>query len=331
MKNLILNQDYGRLYEEIYKGKCEIFEFQNSLGSVKHLFMKRKIPFQIEEKTYYDLITPYTYGGPVIEAWREEDKWDLMTEFQLEFQKYCKEQNIVSEFVRFHPLLCNSMDFLYCYELSYVMDARGISILTHIKPTEEGFSVEGIAKVLEAFKCGVDYEIFVGINKIDDFNQFLTEAHGITGSQVQQYFEGCKQLMEDHVVFIETKYLGKVVGMMMCFLYDGVLTTHVLVTDETGDRLNAAFVMHYGLTIWSKTTGVEMLHLAGNWINKCEEEHAAFKNNFEILKDYKYFIGRKVWNEEVYRELCDQANVDVHIDYFPAYRIAERADNEVIF
>lgn len=324
MKNLILNQNYGKLYEDVYKGKCEVFEFQNSLGYVKHLFIKREVPNPLKGVIFYDLITPFIYGGPVIEGCREEDKWDLINDFQNEFKKYCQENNIVSEFIRFHPLLFNSMDFLFCYELDYVEDSRGIEISRHSNPIAKGFSVGAIAKVLEAFKSGLDYEIFTEKERIGDFSRFLTKVQNSKENKSPQYIEFCKDLLEDQLIFVEVKFDGEVVGMSVNILTDKVLTTHLFVTDRTGDSLDAAFVLHYGLTVWCRNNGIELIHLAGNWIQKNAEENASFRNNFGVLSDYKYCIGRKIWNEEVYEELCDKARIKRYVDYFPAYRVDER-------
>lgn len=331
MNDLFLNQSYGKLYEEVFNGKCEVFEFRSSLGIIKHLFMRRQVPYEIYGAAYYDLFTPFSYGGPIIEAFREENKWELLYEFQNAFQIYCHENNIVAEFVRFHPLAANSLDFLHCYELDYVEDARGITISGHVNPVADGFSTESIGKVLEAFKHGVDYEIYSGKEKIDGFNNFLTKVQKNSGSHSQQYFDGCKDIMDDQLIFVEAKCDGEIIGMTMSLLLNNVLTTHLLITDEKVAHLDAAYVMHYGLTVWSKSNEVELIHLASSWINKSEEENSAFNDHFDELSNYKYCIGRKVWNEEIYKELCNKANVEMYIDYFPAYRVEEKVKDISIF
>lgn len=323
MNNLFLNQSYGKLYEDIFNGKCEVFEFQSPLGTVKHLFMKLKVPFEIDGITFYDLITPFTYGGPVIEECHEEDKWELLTDFQTAFQEYCNDNNIVAEFISFHPMAVNSIDFLHCYELDYIEDAKGINISDRVNPVAESFSVESIGKVLGAFKSGIDYEVYKGKDKLDDLVTFLTKVQ-VNTKQSRTYFNGCKDLMDDRLLFVEAKFDGEVIGMTMCLLLDDILTTHLTLTDELGDHLDAAYVMHYALTEWSKSNEVKIIHLAGSWVNKNENEKMAFNNHFTELPNYKVCIGRKIWNERVYSELCKKANVEMYIDYFPAYRIEER-------
>ena len=54
-------------------------------------FLKNKIP----TRTYFDLSTPYGYGG----FWTEGDASDPLNQ---EYDNYCRDNGFVSEFVRFH-------------------------------------------------------------------------------------------------------------------------------------------------------------------------------------------------------------------------------------
>ena len=53
---------------------------------------------------YYDFASPYGYGGWIIEG---QD----VSELDAEYQKYCKQNSIVSEFVRFHCVILHNNDF----------------------------------------------------------------------------------------------------------------------------------------------------------------------------------------------------------------------------
>ena len=66
MMDIYFELNYGKLYEEIEGGTCEVFEHRSSLGTIRHMFIKRKVPIQLGDITYYDLVTPYGYGGPLI-------------------------------------------------------------------------------------------------------------------------------------------------------------------------------------------------------------------------------------------------------------------------
>lgn len=55
----------------------------------------------IEENTWYDFVTPYGYGGWLIEG------GGVSSELFDCYQSWCRKHNVVSEFVRYHPVLEN--------------------------------------------------------------------------------------------------------------------------------------------------------------------------------------------------------------------------------
>ena len=67
------------------------------------------------DEKWYDFVTPYGYGGPLITEVEDGAKEQLVKAFYEEFSRYCAEQKIVSEFVRFHPIAQNALDFIEVY------------------------------------------------------------------------------------------------------------------------------------------------------------------------------------------------------------------------
>lgn len=66
--DIYFTEEYGKLCELIERGTSETFRLQNDNGEIQHMFIKRLIPQLVNGTQYYDLITPYGYGGPVIIA-----------------------------------------------------------------------------------------------------------------------------------------------------------------------------------------------------------------------------------------------------------------------
>ena len=87
-------------------GEPLLFYYSDSSTKAINVVMKRDIsnlpPFMglISPKEFYDLSTPYGYGGWIIEGPGASNVFK-------EYEKWCKHNNIVSEFVRFHPLINN--------------------------------------------------------------------------------------------------------------------------------------------------------------------------------------------------------------------------------
>ena len=108
---------------------------KNNDNYVFNVFLKRDVTTdealknEIEKDKYFDIITPYGYGGVDIAGEKDED---LLKYFFSEFEKYCKNNNIISEFLRLNPLADN-------YELYNNTDYQilNISKTVHIKLENE--------------------------------------------------------------------------------------------------------------------------------------------------------------------------------------------------
>ena len=52
--------------KKLRMGKHVSWEYKGEEGHIKHLFIKRPVPYLVEGVQYYDLVTPYGYGGPIL-------------------------------------------------------------------------------------------------------------------------------------------------------------------------------------------------------------------------------------------------------------------------
>ena len=82
---------------------------------------------KLEEGKFYDLETPYGYGGPLTD---EEVGLASQKAFADEITEYCKDNNIVSQFVRFHPLLNNQDVLPNVIETRYLRETVYIDTLS---------------------------------------------------------------------------------------------------------------------------------------------------------------------------------------------------------
>ena len=89
-------------------GEPLLFYYEDDCVRGINVVMKRDISQSdhfhglIDENKYFDFATPYGYGGWLIEG----NSTDRLFS---KYEKWCIENNIVSEFVRFHPVIENHM------------------------------------------------------------------------------------------------------------------------------------------------------------------------------------------------------------------------------
>ena len=150
--DIFFTRDYGKLSETIQAGTSELFEYRSSLGTIRHLFLKK--PLIRPNGIYYELITPFRYGGPLITTCRAGKEALLVEEFSQAFGNYCRDNRIVSEFVRFHPLLANGDDFKNCYEVFHSRYTVGTS-LDHLDPVHSEFSQSAKRNIRQALNAWI--------------------------------------------------------------------------------------------------------------------------------------------------------------------------------
>lgn len=325
MKDLYFEFDYGKLYEEIEDGTCEVFEFQGNYGTVNHLFIKRLIPGRLTDTPFYDLVTPYGYGGPVIVACKEGKKAELAREFIAAFQEYCKENRIVSEFIRFHPVFDNAHDFKECYEVVYKRNTIQTNLADFNDPILSEYSASCRRDIRQALKAGVEYNIILNPTDLNGFKEmyYKTMARNDADSVYyfdDSYFSQCIELFGNSLVVVEVKFQGKVIGMSLNFVSGKIIHAHLTGTLKEFHHLSPAYVLQYALALWGKENGINLIHHGGGRTGEQNDKLYLFKKKFGRNKELKYYYGCKIWNEEIYGKLCQAAGIKGKTAVFPAYR-----------
>ncbi|MDN7241681.1 GNAT family N-acetyltransferase [Planococcus sp. N028] len=320
MHDVFFDQNFGRLQEGLGGGTCEVFKFHNHLGAIRHMFMKREIPIRINGETYYDLVTPAAYGGPVITGCARDYKWDLVYEFMLAFEEYCKENRIVSEYVRFHPVAANAADFSLCYETDYVCDTYGTNLKAFLDPVQEEFSQSSQQTIWRALEAGVEYRVTAKPESLENFANFYAQLVA-NGDADYGYFLECGKLLKEQLVVVEALYKEQVIGMSLNFRSNDVIHTHLSVTHPAFDYFSPAHIMHFGLALWGKENSVSLIH-DGGWLvaNSQTPDLSAFKKQFSKHTNFKLCTGRRIWDQEMYRKLCREKEIGYDAINFPAYR-----------
>ena len=325
MGDIYFEENYGRLYEEIENGIHEVFKFHHDLGTVRHLFIKRPIPKEIDGKIYYDLISPYGYGGPLILNCQQGSENELAARFKSSFQQYCMDNNVVSEFIRFHPVVENAEHFKECYDVVHIRNTVGTNLEGYDDPVASEFSKSARKNIRQALRAGVEFRVTVNPNNVKDFKEIYYSTMKRNHADSYYYFDDgyfnkLIQYFHKHILLVEVIYEGRVIGMGLNFIYGDLIHTHLSGTLENFHHLSPAYILQYALAIWGKENGIRLIHEGGGRSNSLDDSLYLFKKQFGKNTDFKFQIGRKIWNEEIYQTLCKAAGVEESAEFFPAYR-----------
>ncbi|ALS77919.1 peptidoglycan bridge formation glycyltransferase FemA/FemB family protein [Planococcus sp. ANT_H30] len=325
MNDIYFEPNYGRLYEKIEQGTCEVFEFHHDLGTVNHMFIKRAVPISINEEPYFDITTPYGYGGPRITKCEEVHKRELVQAFQLAFKAYCQKENIVCEFVRFHPLFTNAQDFESCYDLTFRRYTTGTNLKDHDDPVKSEFSKSKQKSIQKALQAGVEYRVTVNPPDLEEFKRLYYSTMKRKDADAVYYFNDAyfSKLLDtlgEHIVLVEVLYEEKVIAVGLNLIHEKFIHIHLSGTLKEYQHLSSAFIMRYALVKWGKENGMELTHEGGGVTGNADDPLYLFKKQFGKNTEFKYYISNKIWNQKIYDLLCTTAWVDKESTSFPAYR-----------
>jgi len=325
MIDIYFEPNYGKICEKIENGKCEIFEYTSELGTIYHMFIKREIDIKVDDKAWYDLITPYGYGGPIIKECKKHCQTELIKNFEREFTKYCKKNQIVSEFIRFHPIVGNANDFKNMYDVSYIRNTVGTNLADFDDPFQSEFSKSCRKNIRRALNAGVSYRITKNPSNIDSFKKIYYSTMDRNKADDfyyfdDEYFEQCIKLLHEHLLLVEAVYENQIIAAGLYFIYDKTIHIHLSGTLSEFLHLSPAYVLRYAVTQWGKENGYALIHHGGGRSNSPDDNLYLFKKRFGQNTEFQFHIGKKVWNEEIYKELCNRKGIDYQVDFFPAYR-----------
>lgn len=324
-KDIYFDKNYGKLYESIEKGIVQIFEYQNEYGKITNQFLLRKIPIEVNQTNYYDIVTPYGYGGPIIEYCAEGKEESLKEDFAREFKKYTLEKNIVSEFVRFHPIIENAQDFKDMYNAQCIRKTLGTNLKKYEDPVKSEFSKSCRKNIRQAINKGISYRITVKPEHLETFKEIyystMKRNHATDYYYFpNEYFDNIIKFFKDNLILVEAIYKEKIIASGLYFLYNNIIHIHLSGTLNEYLYLSPAYILRYAITLWGKDNGYEIIHHGGGRSNSEEDSLYKFKKQFAKNTEFDFYIGKKIWNQEIYNKLCDIKKIDREEEYFPAYR-----------
>lgn len=326
MQDIYFDDRYGKLYEKAEHGKAVCWQYTGPEGCVKHQFILREIPIEMEGRPWYDIVTPYGYGGPVIESVAESSSREALVQaFQRAFSQYCFEQRIVAEFVRFHPLIRNAEDFAKPYQAACIRHTLGTNLKDYDDPIVAEFSKSCRKSIRQALRKGVTWRITACPKQIDVFKEiyYATMDRNSAGDYYyfdEEYFTHCLEWFWDRLLFVEAVYEEKTIAAGLYFISGTTIHIHLSGTRSEYLHLSPAYVLRYAAALWGKEHGYHVIHHGGGRSNARNDQLFAFKKQFAQVTEFEFWVGRKIWNPEIYNALCEIHGTEKDSAFFPAYR-----------
>ncbi|MGB5824674.1 MAG: GNAT family N-acetyltransferase [Proteocatella sp.] len=307
-------------------GEPLLLYFENKNTKAMNVVMKRDIAKykhfvgKLEEKLYFDLSTPYGYGGFVIEG-------DDFQGLNKAYTNYCTDNNIVSEFVRFHPLLENWKKLNSLYEIIHLGETVCLDT-TSQEVIWSNISSKNRNMIRKAKKSGLKTYWCRDEKIIDSFIEIYNDTMDKDFADSYYYFNKDFYLsilndLKYHAIWFYTELDGEIAAISIFMFCNGNMHYHLSASRKEYQKMAPTNLLLYEASSWACENGYTRMHLGGG-LGSEHDNLYKFKKAFNKEKDTEFHIGKKIFENELYQKLVDvrmqDDNYDEKTSFFPSYR-----------
>lgn len=307
-------------------GDGEPLLFYGETDSVRgiNVVMKRDIakdPWfagKLPEDTWFDFATPYGYGGWLLEGMGEP------TPLFAAYEAWCQKHNVVSEFVRFHPVLENQKPLADAYEVvplggTIAMDLSSPETIWANLTSKNRNVIRKAQKNGVRIFSGRSPELYERFRAL--YNATMDKDHAADYYYFSPAFyeSVLNDLPQNAQVFYARLEDGTVIAASIMLAANGRLNYHLSGSRRDFQHLAPTNLLLYEAALWGCANGCKTLHLGGG-VGSGEDSLYRFKKSFYRGEPCRYHIGKKIFLPDIYQELTARRGDLPEVGFFPRYR-----------
>lgn len=329
--DIYFKEEYARIYELNGDGKVEKFNYESEEGRVEYLFLKKLT--KAGTGKYYDITTPYGYGGPIFFPKNPNKLSKLVAGFRNEFEGYCRKNKIISEFIRFHPLFENYRYMDNHLEVICLQNTICMNLNSEEQILSE-MSSQARNKLRKAIKSNVTVKREISENNIKNFMNIYYETMNKNNALSYYYFDeiyfkNLYKLGKKRVELFNAYHNNDLIATTFILKGEDVIHYHLSANTKKGYQLAANNLLLFEVAKWGVKNGYKAFHLGGGYGKVCGENIDPlykFKSSFNKNGILEFHIGKKIHNHKIFnylvkvhREKTLEENNE-NCEFFPPYR-----------
>lgn len=271
---------------------------------------------RIPEGMYFDFSSPYGYGGWLIEG---NDSTALFSEYK----SWCQSNGVVSEFVRFHPVIQNHLFSLAAYNViplgnTVALDLSSPEIIWANITSKNRNMIRKAQKNGVTIYSGRYPEIYEAFREI--YNQTMDKDN----ASEYYYFseEFYRSILDDlpqNAQVFYAMYNGQIIAASIMLAANGRMNYHLSGSVREYANLAPTNLLLYEAALWGYENGCKTLYLGGG-VGSGDDTLYKFKKAFYRHDDVKrFYIGKKIFMQEKYDYLLALRGI-TNSDFFPEYK-----------
>ena len=271
---------------------------------------------KIPEGRYFDFATPYGYGGWIIEGTNRDGLFE-------EYRRWLEKNGIISEFVRFHPMVGNHAACVDFYDVVRLGEVVHMD-LSSPEDIWENIISKNRNMIRKALKN--DIRIYNG-RYPEIFSKFRVIYNGtMDKDNAEDYYyfgeDFYRSILNDLPRNAQVFYAEKndqVIAASIMLMANGRMNYHLSGSLREFSSLAPTNLLLYEAALWGCANGCRTLYLGGG-VGSGEDSLFKFKRAFYKGELKHFFIGKRIFDREKYDELLGLRTEIENPGYFPKYR-----------
>ncbi len=279
----------------------------------------------IKTRSYYDIISPYGYGGGVVKGNIDNDNLKLLCK---QYTNFLYNEGVISSFTRYHPLLNNAEYFKNYLNIEEI----GLTITIDISSKDiiwSNVSSKNRNMIRKALKYGIRVEHGKDYSLLQLFQGIYNET--MLRDQADSYYYFNNSFydsiffdLEDNYELFYAIYNNKIISMAIILYANEKIHYHLSGTLYEYRNLAPNNLLLYSVACWGNDHGFKKFHLGGGIASSIDNLYK-FKQAFNTKSSNKFYVGKDIINQNKYDYLVEMRKksdkyFDINKLFFPLYR-----------
>lgn len=328
--DIYYNYDYFDIYVKNFGVKSEAVVWLDQYISIFWSHLIREIPNTFDNPLIsFDLISPYGYGGPLINC-KTNNRLNILNSlrsFIEEYLEFARSNNYICEFIRFHPILRNwelfSDGFQNIIALDHSNDTVYVDLSTNLDQIWQGIRKGHRYNIKKTMHEGCEAKILLNPSDsdIDEFISLYYSTMKKCQASKKYFFQ--PTFIKDHfsqlsATLVRIDYDELLIGASMFIAGKSCIHYHLSGSNNTIKGIYPSELILWSVIKWAKEKNLKYFHLGGGL--KINDSLFGFKNGFSNKK-LPFYTGRILFDYEKYEILTKSCNnTNLNQNFFPAYR-----------
>jgi hypothetical protein len=311
LPDVYFEYSYVKLTAQIENGQPQAAYLQTTNGSVFFPYIVRSI-----SNDFCDIITPYGYGGVIT------DNRDLLPVIYKHFFNHCIENKIVTQTIRYNPLLKNQQFADSNITLQYIRKTVGIDLRAPLINLVSGYETNVRSRIKQAYNHDI---VIKKSNNKEEIHQFIrlyyltmdrNNANKWYYFTEKYFFDLCEC---DFVHLFVAIYQERIIAATIILTSKYFGHYHLAASDNNYINLHPNHLLIHEVAEWLKSEGKKIFHLGGG-LNE-NDNLFKFKKSFSNKLFFDFYLGRSIFLQNEYDTLVEQRSQPIsETEFFPAYR-----------